>query len=98
MLRTALKTVGIYIMSTFTVMKTTLREEATIPMLAVDAFAQSFVQATHSTVKVTYAQNQQLVEQLDGQIHIVKDLSDAYVDPKLKRSVLKRKKKQEVMA
>lgn len=85
-------------MTTFTVMKTTLREEATIPMLAVDAFRDAFTQANHSTAKVTFVQEQQLVELVDGQIQVVKDLSDAYVIPKLKRSVLKRKKKQEVMA
>ncbi len=82
----------------FTPMKTTLREEATIPMLAVDAFRDAFNQARHSTLKFSYVENQQLFEQIDGQTHFVKDLSDAYVIPKLKRSVLKRKKKQEVMA
>lgn len=101
MLETALDTVRAKVMTTlkaFTTMKTTLREEATIPMLAVDAFRDAFNQANHSTVKISYVQNQQLVEQINGQIQVIKDLSNAYAVPKLTRSVLKRKKKQEVMA
>jgi hypothetical protein len=35
-------------MSQFTVMKTSLREEATIPMLAIDAFHDAFKQASLS--------------------------------------------------
>jgi len=85
-------------MSTFTAMKTTLREEATIPLCAVDAFTQAFEQAVHSSAKVVYVQNQQLFEQCDGKVKILENLSDAYARPKLKRSVLKRKKKQEVLA
>lgn len=85
-------------MSTFTVMKTTLREEATIPMLAVEAFRDAFEQAQDSAVKLCYVKDQKLVEQMNGQVHIVKDLSNAYVMPTLKRSVLKRKKKQEALA
>ena len=85
-------------MNTFTVMKTTLREEATIPMRAVDAFQDAFEQATHSTAKITYAKDQQLVEQHNGKVNVLADLSNAYVVPQLKRMVLKRKNKQEVMA
>jgi len=85
-------------MSTFIVMKTTLREEANIPILAIDAFKDAFKHAIDSSAKVTYVQNQQLVEKLNGHIQILDDLADAYVIPELKRSVLKRKKKQEVVA
>lgn len=85
-------------MSTFTAMKTTLKEEATIPMVAVHAFQQAFEQASASSEKVTYVENQQLLELENGQVTVVENLSGAYVAPKLKRSVLRRKKKQEVMA
>jgi hypothetical protein len=40
----------------------------------------------------------QLVQQLHGEVTVIQDLSEAYTLPKLKRSVLKRKKKQEVLA
>jgi hypothetical protein len=84
--------------SRFTMMKTTLREEATIPLLAIEAFHDAFQQAVNSNAPVTYVENQQLVQQVNGELKIVEDLSSAYIVPKLKRSVLKRKKTQEVMA
>lgn len=85
-------------MRQFTVMKTTLREEATIPVLAIDAFHHAFRQASLSDMGVTYVKDGQLVQQLHGEITVIQDLSAAYTLPKLKRSVLKRKKKQEVLA
>ncbi|WP_151961308.1 hypothetical protein [Acinetobacter bereziniae] len=85
-------------MSQFTVMKTSLREEATIPMLAIDAFHDAFRQASLSDAGVTYVKDRQLVQQLHGEVTVIQDLSPAYILPKLKRSVLKRKKKQEVLA
>lgn len=85
-------------MSQFTVMKTSLREEATIPMLAIDAFHDAFKQASLSDAGVTYVKDRLLVQQLHGELTVVQDLSAAYTVPKLKRSVFKRKKKQEVLA
>ena len=85
-------------MSTFTAMKTTLRDEATIPMLAVEAFNAAFKEATHSEAPVIYVKEQKLVEQNNGIVKILDDLSAAYALPKLKHSVLRRKKKQEVIA
>lgn len=85
-------------MTIFTAMKTTLREEATIPVLAIDAFSMAFNHASQSNATITYVKDQQLVQQSNGEIKVVEDLSSAYVIPKLKHSVLKRKKKQEVMA
>lgn len=85
-------------MSRFTVMKTTLRQEATIPVLAIEAFHDAFTQASVSDATVTYVKDQQLVQQRHGELTFVQDLSAAYTVPKLKRSVFKRKKKQEVLA
>ena len=84
--------------TTMTVMKTTLREEATIPKLAIQSFSDAFEQAIHSEQQVVYAEDFKLIAVQQGQKVIVKDLSKAYVVPQLKRSVLKRKNKQEVMA
>ncbi|OTG80370.1 hypothetical protein [Acinetobacter sp. ANC 4648] len=86
-------------MTAFTVMKTSVREEAMIPKLAVEAFAHAFEQAQVLSVDVIYVDAQQLVQKnKDGEVTILKDLSDAYVVPKLKHTVLRRNKKHEVMA
>ena len=49
-------------MTTFTAMKTTLREEATIPVLAIDAFSAAFNHASQSNATITYVKDQQLVQ------------------------------------
>ncbi|WP_445115918.1 hypothetical protein [Acinetobacter sp. WZC-1] len=85
-------------MTAYTVMKTTLREEAQIPELAVQAFSHAFVQATSSAEKVVYVKDQQLIQQHNGKHVVLKDVSDAYVVPELKRNVLKRRKKIRVTA
>ncbi|RKG38746.1 hypothetical protein [Acinetobacter rongchengensis] len=84
--------------TSMTVMKTTLREEATIPKLAIQSFSDAFEHAIQSEQQVVYAEDFKLIAVQQGQKVIVKDLSKAYVVPQLKRSVLKRKNKQEVMA
>lgn len=84
--------------TTMAVMKTTLREEATIPKLAIQSFSDAFEYAIQSEHPVVYAQDFKLIAVQAGKEVILKDLSKAYVVPQLKRSVLKRKNKQEVMA
>ena len=85
-------------MLAFTPMKTTLQEEATIPKQAIHAFAQAFLDAKQSDASVVYVKNDQLVSLQHGKMRVIKDVSDAYTIPQLKHSVLKRKKKIEVMA
>ncbi|OTG93260.1 hypothetical protein [Acinetobacter sp. ANC 3832] len=86
-------------MTAFTAMKTSVREEAMIPKLAIEAFTHAFEQANASSADVVYVHNQQLIQQNKlGEIVVLKNVSDAYVVPKLKHTVLKRKKKHELMA
>lgn len=81
-------------MSTFTTMQTTLGDEAFIPKLAIHAFHQAF-ESAHSTAEaVVYVEDNQLVQkQENGDIVVLKDLTTAYLSPKLKHNVLKRKRK-----
>lgn len=86
-------------MSTFTMMKTTVREEAQIPALAVNAFQQAFEYANSTAETVVYAENQQLLKKLEnGDVVILKDLSYAYESPQLQHTILKRKRKNSAMA
>lgn len=81
-------------MSTFTMMKTTVGEEKLIPLLAIHAFHQAFENATATDEVVVYADNKQLLQkQENGDIIILKDLSKAYMSPKIKHTVLTRKRK-----
>ena len=86
-------------MSIFTMMKTTVREEALIPTLAVDAFQHAFEYANSTAEIVVYVENQQLLKKLEnGDVIVLKDLSHAYESPELKHAVLKRKRKASAMA
>lgn len=81
-------------MTAFTLMKTTLQEESFIPEFAVQAFHQASQQAKAQPVDVVYAENHKLLKKTsNGDVITIKDLSDAYITPKLKHSVLKRRKK-----
>ncbi len=85
-------------MASYIVMKTNMREEAIIPKLAIDSFRQAFVQAVDSTSCVVYVHENKIVEQQqDGSIIELKNVSQSYVVPKLKRTVLKRKAKSEAV-
>ena len=81
-------------MSTFTTMHTTVGEEALIPKLAIHAFHQAF-ESAHSTAEaVVYVENKKLLQkQENGDIVVLKDLAMAYLAPKSKHTVLKRKRK-----
>lgn len=87
------------IMSTFVTMKTTVREEAKIPMLAVHAFHQAFKHASNTHETVVYAENNQLLKKLEnGDVIVLKGLQNAYTTPTLKHDVLIRKRKSIAMA
>ncbi|WP_227591408.1 hypothetical protein [Acinetobacter shaoyimingii] len=80
-------------MTTFTVMKTTLQEESCIPTYAVQAFQKAFTEAYAQQAEMVYVEHAQLIKKMpDGHTVVIKDLSDAYVAPQLKRAVLKRRK------
>lgn len=86
-------------MSTFTAMKTTVLEEAHIPVLAVNAFHQAFEDATSTLEAVVYVENNQLLKKREnGQVIVLKGLQNAYSTPTLKHDVLKRKRKSPSMA
>ena len=86
-------------MTAFTAMKTSVREEERIPKIAIEGFTNAFKQPNASSADVVYVHNQQLIQQNKlGEIVVLKNVSDAYVVPKLKHTVLKRKKKHELMA
>lgn len=86
-------------MSTFVTMKTTVLEEAQIPMFAVHAFHQAFTDASKTSEAVVYAENNQLLKKLEnGDVIVLKGLQTAYSIPTLKRDVLKRKRKSTVTA
>lgn len=86
-------------MSTFVTMKTTVLEEAQIPMLAVHAFHQAFKHASKTHETVVYAENNQLLKKLEnGDVIVLKGLQNAYSTPTLKQDVLKRKRKSTAMA
>ena len=80
-------------MSTFTTMHTTAGEEALIPKLAIHAFHQAS-ESAHSTAEaVVYVETQKLLQkQENGDIVVLKDLATAYLAPKSKQIVLKRKR------
>ena len=65
-----------------------------VPDAAVLAFSDAFNTAIHSSEKACYVKDGMLIEQQNQQIHVLKSVSDAYVVPKLKHSVLKRKNKK----
>lgn len=86
-------------MSTFVIMKTTVLEEAQIPMFAVHAFHQAFKHASKTHETVVYAENNQLLKKLEnGDVIVLKGLQNAYSTPTLKQDVLKRKRKSTAMA
>ncbi len=86
-------------MSTFVKMKTTVLEEAQIPMLAVHAFHQAFAHALMTHETVVYAENNQLLKKAEnGDVIVLKGLHHAYSTLTLKHDVLKRKRKSTAMA
>lgn len=80
-------------MTAFPTMQASLREEETIPQLAVEAFRQAFTHALE-TSGVVYAKGQQLVQQLpNGEVQVLKDISSDYVTVQPQGTPLRRKKR-----
>ncbi len=86
-------------MTTYTVMKTNMRDEAIIPKLAIDSFRRAFADAVSSDIPVVFVSKEKIIEkQADGKMVELKNVSQAYVVPELKHTVLKRKVKRGVFA
>ena len=72
------------------------QREKAIPDVAIQAFSEAFQTAVMSGETICYVKDGLLLEQQGTHIQVRKDLTDAYVVPNLKHSVLKRKRKYEV--
>ena len=84
-------------MTTFLAIKSISQQELCIPQLAVQALQEAFVHAHSTGCDVVYAEHGQLLKkQANGQIIVLKNLADAYVDvaTEVKQVLLKRHSKQ----